>query len=202
MILNNYFFVDGSALLSDIDMTRKDRAFKGKRLHIERFCSSFTDTRLKTLHGGAFKRFTLYFAKNDTRIKEYLDIPDICVPDTMLDIQIKECGKKLQKGSRVDTWITNTNPPNYILERLHKSEKAVDTQICCDALLLAGFGRIDRLFLYTNDFDFIPLCQTLKSIGVNVSLIRINQKSINKNLRRECDSLSVIPKEQLIKFFV
>lgn len=201
MAENNYFFVDGSSLLSDIDKMRRDKEYKTKKLSIKHFCSSFTGQRLQGLHGNVFKRFTFYFAKNDSRIKQYLDIPDLCLPDTLGDVQVKECGKKLSKGTRFDKWITNNNPPNYILEKLHKSEKAVDTQICCDALLLAGLGRLDRLFLYTNDFDFIPLCQTLKSLGCNVSLFKIGEKGINKELRKECDSFSIIPQTQLKTVF-
>jgi len=83
----------------------------------------------------------------------------------------------------------------------NKSEKAVDTQICCDALQLASYGRLDRLFIYTNDYDFVPLCQTLKSMGSNISLFRLQEKKINKNLVQECDSFSVVPVDQLSSLF-
>ena len=118
-----------------------------------------------------------------------------------MDIHIKECGKKLTGGSRVDKWIAEKSPPNYILDRLHRSEKAVDTQICCDSLLLAGLGKLDRLFLYTNDYDFIPLCQTVKNLGANISLFRLEDKNLNSDLRKECDSFSVVRPENLENLF-
>ena len=69
-------------------------------------------------------------------------------------------------------WIQKKNPPKSVRDRLHRTEKAVDTQICCDALELAVKGRLDRLFLYTNDYDFLPLCNALKAAGSNISLFR------------------------------
>ena len=83
------------------------------------------------------------------------------------------------------------------MDRLHRSEKAVDTQICCDALQLVARGKLDRLFLYTNDSDFIPLCQVLRSLGVNIVLFRVLEKyrelpQINNDLAKECDGLVVM----------
>lgn len=85
---------------------------------------------------------------------------------------------------------------------LYRSEKAVDTQICCDALQLAALNRLDRLFLYSNDYDFVPLCKCLRSLGVNINLIRLSVGRVNKRLAQECDAYSVMPVQQMMECFV
>lgn len=70
-------------------------------------------------------------------------------------------------------------------------EKGVDTQICCDALELAAHGKLDRLFLYTNDADFIPLCETLRHLGVNIHLHRLFGAGVNRALVKNCDVFTV-----------
>ena len=74
---------------------------------------------------------------------------------------------------------------------MHRSEKAVDTQICCDVLQVAAAGRLDRLLLYTNDYDFVPLCITLRQLGLNISLFKLVAERINKELVNVCDSFTV-----------
>ena len=93
---------------------------------------------------------------------------------------------------------------------MYRAEKAVDTQLCADALQLAAVGKLDRLFLYTNDYDFAPLCRALRNLGRNVNLFRLQPLNINRELaslsrtacghwiftwnalRIECDPQSVI----------
>ena len=87
-----------------------------------------------------------------------------------------------------------------VTDRLRRTEKAVDTQICCDALQLAAVSKIDRLFLYTNDYDFVPLCETLKSLGINVNLIRLSKANSNKDLLAHVDGFSCVLEENLAKF--
>ena len=197
----NYFFVDGSSLLSDVANIKKRKAFHSKKLDILPFVNSFSGPRLRHLHRNSYKRFDLYFVNNETRIKEYLILPQFDMPDTVSDVHIKYCGKKVKGGAYVDKWIAKNKPPKSVLERLHRSEKAVDTQICCDALQLAALGQLERLFLYTNDYDFIPLCKIIKTMGANVSLFRLEAKNVNKDLVEECDSFSVIPSSELITAF-
>lgn len=198
---NNYFFVDGSSLLSDVATIKKRTAFHLKKLDLLLFIRSFLDPRLRKLHIGSYKRFVLYFANNETRIKATLILPEFDKPDEAEDVYVKYCGKKVKGGASFDKWIAKNKPPKSVLERLHRSEKAVDTQICCDALQLAGLGKLDRLFLYTNDYDFVPLCTTLKAMGSNISLFRLEAKNVNKDLVRECDSFSVVPSQELIGLF-
>ncbi|MBA7572319.1 hypothetical protein ES708_14098 [subsurface metagenome] len=200
---NNYFFVDGSSLINEVVSIKKsEKELASKRLDITRFYKSFVGDRLFTLHGGIYKRFVVYFVVHENRIAENIIIPSFHKPGEVEDLQIIYCGKKIRGGSAIDSWISQHNPPSNVLERLNKSEKAVDTRICCDALQLASYGRLDRLFIYTNDYDFVPLCQTLKSLGANISLFRLQEKKINKNLVQECDSFSVVPEDQLSSLFV
>ena len=199
---NNYFFVDGSSLIHDVVSIKKSETeLAHKKLDIMQFLKSFTGERLETLHTNIYKRFVVYFVNGENRIDDNITIPDFTIPGQVEDLQIKFCGRKIRQGSASDRWILEHNPPINVLERLNKSEKALDTQICCDALQLAIFGRLDRLFIYTNDYDFVPLCQTLKSMGANVSLFRLQEKNINKDLVRECDSFSVVPVNELNSLF-
>ena len=197
----NYFFVDGSSLLSDVANIKKTKAFNSKKLDLLLFAKSFHGPRLHHLHSGSYKRFVFYFVDNETRIKKDLILPQFETPDVVRDVHIKYCGKKVKGGVSVDRWIAKNKPPRRVLERLHKSEKAVDTQICCDALQLAGSGQLERLFLYTNDYDFLPLCKIIATMGANISLFRLAQKNVNKDLVKECDSFSVIPSNELITVF-
>jgi uncharacterized LabA/DUF88 family protein len=148
-----------------------------------------------------YKRFVFYFVNNETRIKKDLILPQFDTPGVVNDMHIEYCGKKVKGGVSVDRWIAKNKPPKRVLERLHKSEKAVDTQICCDALQLAASGKLDRLILYANDYDFIPLCKIIKTMGANISLIRLEGKNVNKDLVKECDSFSVVPNKNLNAVF-
>ncbi len=197
----NYFFVDGSSLLSDVATIKKRKDFHSKKLDLLPFVESFSGPRLRHLHRNSYKRFVFYFANNEMRIKKDLILPQFDTPDAASDVHIKYCGKKVKGGASVDRWIAKNKPPKCVLERLHKSEKAVDTQICCDALQFAALGQLERLFLYANDYDFIPLCKIIKSMGANISLFRLEAKNVNKDLVKECDTFSVVPSRDLITIF-
>lgn len=202
---DNYFFVDGSCLLKDISALKsgKSRAvFASKKLDIVKFAELFTEINLRFLTNSFYKRFVVYFVEQENRIADNIILPPFEQPGVVMDLQIKMCGKRIRGGDSVDKWILKHKPPKKVLEKLNKSEKAVDTQICCDAFLHAHSGGLDRLFLYTNDYDFIPLCRTLKSVGANVSLFRLQKERINKDLVKECDSFSVVPDNQLVNLFV
>lgn len=202
MPTNNYFFVDGSSLIADVVAIKKsEKELASKKLDIIKFTKIFFGRQFEHLHSNSYRRFVFYFVIHENRINDNIIIPLSHRPGEVEDVYIRHCGKRIKGGSAIDGWISRHNPPNSVLERLNKSEKAVDTQICCDALQLASYGRLDRLFIYTNDYDFVPLCQTLKSMGSNISLFRLQEKRINKDLVRECDSFSVAPVDQLSSLF-
>ncbi|MFC1967340.1 NYN domain-containing protein, partial [Chloroflexota bacterium] len=148
-----------------------------------------------------YRRFVFYFVEGENRIVDNIILPDSSNPGQCYDTEIKYCGKRLPGSTKVDTWVAKNHPPPFILERLHKSEKAVDTQICCDALELASRDKLDRLFLYTNDSDFMPLARTLKSLGVNISLIRLQNRNPNQSLTNEFDTYTTLSDKRLAEVF-
>ena len=200
---NNYFFVDGSSLIADIKRLRNsNKDLKSKKPSIKKFVKYFVGYDFKHLHGGVYKRFTFYFVNKDERIKDFFVLPNVTSPGVMEDTQIKYCGKRVPGSKRADKWIEETEIPKYVLERLKKSEKAVDTQICCDALSLACHNKLDRLFLYTNDYDYLPLCEALKTNGSNISLFRLVKTGVNKDLVENCDTFCVVDSTHLNPLFM
>ena len=199
-IENNYFFVDGSYLLGDIKRIKNSiKEVENRKFNIDKFYKHFAINYPQFANG--YRRFTIYFVNGENRIKDQLNIPDFKTPNHVEDFHVKYCGKKVSATKRVETWLNKTSPPQYVMDRFNKSEKAVDTQICCDALQLAAVNRIDRLFLYTNDFDFMPLVDVLKALGVNVTLMKLSGTAVNKDLVENSDSFCVPNKAQLIEMF-
>jgi len=168
-IHDNFFFIDGSALIADVTTYRRDHpSLKEKRFILQGLVNNLTGQRLFGLHGGSYKRFVFYFAIGDVRVKETFQLPNFVEPGVGTDIYLKYCGKRLPKSKKVETWISEHNPPPAVMDKLHRSEKAVDTQICCDALQLAAYNKLNRLFLYANDSGavrLIPICCILFNNG-------------------------------------
>ncbi|MEO0453974.1 MAG: NYN domain-containing protein [Verrucomicrobiota bacterium] len=197
---NNYLFVDGSSLLGDINRLWNDRpAFRDNRLIVSRFQYHFT--RFYPAFVNGYKRFSFYFVEKENRTKKYIDLPNFTNPGEVEDIHIKHCGALLPGSKKFQNWIEGNSPPQVVMDRLNKAEKAVDTQICCDALQLAGLGKLDRLMLYTNDYDFMPLLDTMKAFGCNVSLFQLTSKDVNKKLVANCDSYHVPDAQRLLHMF-
>ena len=202
-IPNNYLFVDGSCLLGDIKRIKsKMPALKDKKFCLLSFYKHFTGGEYRKYLSEGYRRFTIYFVNGEHRTKDQMEIPNFKEPNLIEDFHIKYCGKKVSGAKRVDSWIEKNSPPQYIMDRFNKSEKAVDTQICCDALQLAAVNRLDRLFLYTNDFDFMPLINVLKTLGVNATLIRLTDAAVNKDLVENSDSFCVPEHSRLEKMFI
>jgi len=202
-MLNNYFFIDGSALISQVREVQKNlKSFKGRRLDPILLVRYFT-TVLRELSEGQYKRAVFYFPKGGEKlIEEYLEMPNFKSPGKIRDINFKYCGEKL-KGSEAFNKFVSKEVPKKWLDRFTKSEKGIDIEMCCDALRYASAGRLDRLFLMENDDDFIPLCKILKEFGTNVSLIYLSEViSPNKTLIQVADSYDVVPEENLNSIFV
>lgn len=198
----NYFFIDGSALTAQIRQLRRAHPdFRGKKLCPLKL-ASYLMNALPELHGHEYKRITFYFPKGDeTAVEEYLLIPDPRTPGQIRDLNFKFCGEKLKKSVEFEKIVDEHIPPKF-QGRFTKSEKGIDIEICCDALRLASASRIERLFLFTNDSDFIPFCRTLKEFGVNISILHLyDTGSPNIDLLRESDSYDVVPLESLVTIF-
>lgn len=202
-MLPNYFFIDGSALTAQIrTLRRHDRSFENRRLVPGGLIDLFS-SRLMDLDAHEYKRAIFYFPEGDeVAIEEYLVVPEYNKPGLVRDIHFKFCGQKL-KGSAEFTAFVESSVPTKFRDRFTKSEKGVDIEICCDALKLASASRVERLFLFTNDDDFLPLCRTLKEFGANVSIIHLTDVvAPNLSLLKQTDSYDVISIPDLQKLFV
>jgi uncharacterized LabA/DUF88 family protein len=199
---NNYVFFDGSALIAEIRALQDDQPqFKTKRLLPLNCVEKFRGVApLNQLLGGTYRRAVFYFADGDPQVERYVAIPDRTQSGMIRDVEFKYCGKKLARSKEYDEWLASV-PPKF-LDRCQKSEKGVDISICCDALGLAALGKLDRLALLTNDSDFIPLCEKLKSFGCNVSLIQLSAvRAVNTDLVNACDSYQFLSAAHLAEVF-
>src|SRR5580692_7379948 len=156
---DNYFFIDGSALTAQIRFLRRsDRSFLDRRLCPKLFTGHFMDS-LIDLHSNSYKRITFYFPDGDqAAVEDYLVMPDHNQPGEVRDLHFKFCGQKLKRSKEFLEFL-DTSVPEKFKSHFSKSEKGIDIEICCDAFRLASASRLDRLFLLTNDDDFIPFCR-------------------------------------------
>lgn len=166
------------------------------------FITHFTAS-LPDLQSNEYKRAVFYFPNEDENtVKKYLVVPNFAKPGLVRDLHFKYCGKKM-KGSEAFNKFVDEKVPSRWRDRFQKSEKGIDIEICCDAIKLASVGKMERLFMFTNDSDFVPLFKTLKEFGVNVSLIHLSElKGANKILTKEADSYDVIRDEVLERIFI
>lgn len=177
---NNYFFVDGSALVADVQRLRHKLGLHATaRLRLMAFVDFFAGPQFEAFHSGYYRRFVFYFVQDDERLRSMVELPDFTRPGSVSDLRIEFCGKRIRQFEQAANWLAQNSAPDYVRECLYRSEKAVDTQICCDALQLAATGKLDRLFLYTNDYDFVPLCRTLRQLGTNINLFRLIGDGVN-----------------------
>lgn len=189
----NYFFIDGSALRAQIhQLQRAKPAYKGRKLCPRKFLSHFMSS-LHDLHQGSYKRATFYFPKGDeAAVEEYIQVPNHRRPGEVRDLHFKFCGQKLKKSAEFEKFVKESVPLKF-QSRFSKSEKGIDIEMCCDALRLASAARIERLFILTNDGDFIPLCRTIKEFGANISIIHLSEATPpNDDSLREADSYDII----------
>ncbi|MGA8613113.1 MAG: NYN domain-containing protein [Xanthobacteraceae bacterium] len=201
-MLLNYFFIDGSALGAQIRvLRRKDRSFENRRLDVADLIKYFS-ARLDDLGAHEFKRATFYFPKGDeVAIEEYIIAPDYNRLGAVRDVHFKFCGQKLKGSAEYTTWVETSVPAKW-RDRVSKSEKGVDIEICCNALKLASASRLERLFFLTNDDDFLPMCRTLKEFGANISLIHLTDfVAPNTSLVSEVDSYDVVRGDALQALF-
>jgi len=211
---NNYLFFDGSSLIAQIRNLWRSPQFNRRKLKpldlVEFLVTGIGNSSLIDFverrgsseffrKGLPYKRAIFYFANGDGQIEIYLEMPAVTTPRLVRDVNFKSCGKKLPHSSEFDEWVEQV--PDKFSERVSRSEKGVDIQICCDALHLAAAGHVDRLFLLTNDSDFVPLCERLKDLGANVSLMRLPGRPVNTDLAAACDGYYEVPEKELERLF-
>jgi uncharacterized LabA/DUF88 family protein len=198
----NYFFVDGSALIAQIrQLQRAEPRYRNRKLCPHKLIQHFMVMH-QDLHGGEYKRLTLYFPQGDeVTVGSFLQVPNYCNPGEVRDVHFKYCGQKLKKTAEFRKFVDEMVPSKF-QGQFAKSEKGVDVEICCDALKLAAASRLERLFLLSNDGDFIPLCRALKDFGANISIMHLASTVLpNTDLLREADSYNVVPFDQLDAMF-
>lgn len=201
---NNYFFCDGASLLADVGRLHQAKLqFKGRRLVVSKLVDQSL-TAFQHLHDGVIRRSVFYFVKgSEDRVLKLVDMPDHSQANTVRDLRIEYCGERLKDVERAREWLESQGDsiPQHVHDSVYRAEKALDTQICCDALSLAGQGKLDRLFLYTNDYDFAPMLRALRQFGANVTLVRLIEERTNKDLAKESDGLWVLDDYCLDKCF-
>lgn len=197
---NNYYFIDGSSLMAQIrTIWKKSPEYNWLRLDPVKLINQLQFLSPE-LGSSSFKRAQFYFPAGEQNIDTHLLMPDSTQPRLIRDIHFKYCGEKLDRSTAYEKWLESV-PPQW-LDRCVKSEKGIDIEICCDALRLASSGKMDRLFLLTNDRDFLPLFKVLKDFGVNISLIHLsNFTNPNKTLLDESDSYDILNPEHLRSIF-
>jgi uncharacterized LabA/DUF88 family protein len=199
----NYFFIDGSALMAQIRQLRRARPiFADRKLCPKKFLEFFM-RKLGDLHSGEYKRAIFYFANgDDANVETHFEAPNIRKPGEIRDLHFKYCGHKLKKSEEFERFVEKSVPAKF-QGRFSKSEKGIDIEMCCDALKLASAGNIERLFLLSNDGDFIPFCRTIKEFGANISMIYLSDIiPPNGDLLQEADSYDVVGTSELYSIFL
>lgn len=160
-------------------------------------------TALTHLHQGQFKRATFYFPTGDeNNVADHIEVPDVQLSGHADDINFKYCGQKLKKSAEFDKFVEE-HVPDKFKGRFGKSEKGIDIEICCDAFKLAALGKLERLFILTNDDDFLPFFRSVKEYGANIGVLQLSAaSSSNVSLLREADTFNLIPETELQRMFL
>lgn len=116
----NYFFIDGSTLLSDIKKyITKHPSLKGKKFDPVIFSKLFSlSNDLTPFHGRSYRRIVFYFVTNDKRVKEFIKVPDFKKSGAIEDLEIKYCGKKIPTYKKAADWLDGQKAPNYVRDSL------------------------------------------------------------------------------------
>jgi uncharacterized LabA/DUF88 family protein len=202
-MLANYFFIDGSALTAQIRLLKRaDKSFADRKLCPKRLIAHYAEA-MSDLSSQEFKRATFYFPIGDEQTaEEYLVMPDHRTPGEIRDLHFKFCGQKLKKSAEFTEFV-ETQVPEKWKDRFSKSEKGIDIEMCCDAFKLASAARLERLFLFTNDDDFIPFCRMIKEFGANISIIHLTARlAPNHSLLQAADTYDVVSSQHLQQLFL
>ena len=164
--------IDGSHLFASILKVRDNRPeYKNKKLNLTKLTEALT--RKWGLNLGYLVRAKYYFKKTDKRLKELLTIPKSNEPGTKNHWQIVECGETLTGGVPIEQIVKLDQKYRDYFPR---SEKGLDIKLTCDALLLAATGRISNFVFLINDRDYMPLLDSIGSLGGNVYITALDSK--------------------------
>lgn len=164
-----YFIVDGSHLLSSIhELQRVKPEYAGAKLSIPRLTEALM--RKWSLWVGGTIRVVYYFKQNEKRLATMLDIPEADVPGAKDHWQIKECGESIEAVP--DEQLQRLDP--QYRDHFARSEKGLDGKLICDVLLLVASGRATNVVFLVNDRDYIPLFESVQSLGGNTYLTSLD----------------------------
>jgi len=166
-----YFIIDGSHLFASIfDLKRKITKYADNKLIISAFAEALM--RKWSLHIGTMVRCVIYVKKGEKRVTEMLDIGDVNTPGEKSHWRIKECGQSVPSIPDSELQKIDQKYRDHFL----RAEKGVDVQLVCDVLSLASNGRASNFVFLVNDRDYIPLFESLQSLGANVYLTELSTK--------------------------
>lgn len=201
------YVIDGSRLFSSVhELWRQRPEYNKKKLKLDKLTEALM--RKWSVNLGETTRVVYYFKKDDSRIKNMLEVPDCQVPGKKDHWQIKECGENIKSVPEKELQKLS---PQY-RDHFARSEKGLDTQLVCDVLVLVSTGRALNIVFLVNDRDYIPLFESIQYLGGNVYLTALDSKqTIQHGLADLCDKFLTlddelpnifgleIPKEKLIQ---
>src|SRR5579872_6482394 len=166
-----YFIIDGSHLFASIfELQRKETKYKGKKLIVSKFTEALT--RKWSLHIGNIVRCVFYIKKGDTRIAQLLEVGSTSTPGEKSHWRIKECGQSIRSVPEKELQKISLKYRDHFL----RAEKGVDIQLTCDTLLLAMTAKASNFVFFVNDRDYIPLFESMQSLGSNIYLTELSSK--------------------------
>ncbi len=93
---NIYMFFDGSSLITQIrQLQGKDGRFKGRKLRPLDLVTYFDEAVIADGLGTVYKRAVFYFAKGDSQVEQFLDLPSRNTPGLVRDLEFRFCGRKI-----------------------------------------------------------------------------------------------------------
>lgn len=173
-----YFIIDGSHLFASIfELQRKEAKYKDKRLIVSKFAEALM--RKWSLHIGNVVRCIFYIKKGEARITQLLDVGATSVPGEKSHWRIKECGQSIRSIPESELQKIRPEYRDHFL----RAEKGVDIQLTCDTLLLSMNARASNFIFFVNDRDYIPLFESIQSLGANIYLTELSSKlKVQKSL--------------------
>lgn len=178
-----YIFVDGSRLFSSIaELWRTRKKYNKKPLHVGRFCQALQ--RVWSLNVGSLTRIVIYVKPNDRRLKEMVIVPKTESPGEKDHWRIIECGVSINAVPDAELQKLSARYRDHFA----RAEKGLDIKLACDALLLVSSGRISNVVFLVNDRDYLPLFESIHSLGGNTYLAGLDSRQkVQKDLARVAD---------------
>lgn len=181
-----YIFIDGSRLFSCIYKIWKTKTgFDSKKLNIKRLVEVLAN---KWEASPGLKIFVvkiyLYFKKDDHRMNDMLDVPDILVPGMKDKWRIIECAE----GSTTIPEEQIQKLDQKYQDEFRRSEKGLDIRLASDALMLVANKAANGIVFLINDRDYKPLLEVVSNLGGNVSLTNLDSANVpQKSILEYCD---------------